>query len=242
MRPLPTNQIDVGTTSRPGSTYRSAGIPSGRDESGLQMRAVMDWDFAATAPAGPLKLKLTHSHSTGALTTGKSSSRSTSQREKFRKSMKLDPIDRSWMALPKNLRLKLAELKANEHKPRIPIMNHYNKRALKKWAPKPKPRPAVDEKKLEKAMIIRNAVNDLHSHQQLNWKTKRMDELGTLGQGNASATSEAQRYNMFNFPTTGNIYKVPYHAAAASTYGQYHDLRAAQRNFHKFKRRPLDWI
>jgi len=183
-------------------------------------------------------------------------------------SRQLDPIDRSWKSFPqywidnagpastrsehagppstrseKSQTSKKEEKKKPLRTPSARAMTPAPQRLSRKQAAAntaqtqpqnefPRPPPTPDAVKL--------ASNELREIWKENYKARTFEQMGEPQHLMGKSTHQ-QRWNLFNFPTNGTHYTIPYHAAAASSMADRHEATAQSGAFRKWKRRPTDW-
>jgi len=143
-----------------------------------------------------------------------------------------DPLERSWMKMPAYLVATRKALQARQ-----PIVPVFARKRNNNPAPKAKKHVKKEEEEENNEHLMRSRVNDLAPPEHF-----RVTQLHSIGDKKMMGpNSEAQRFNLFNFPNTGNIYNVPYHAAAARSAEEHHQSHVDMKRFHKYKRRVTDW-
>lgn len=158
----------------------------------------------------------------------------------------LAPIDRSWARFPQYwIQNKEAafSMTASQHAkpstaPVRPVRVQKPLRASKSLAtiPAPARAPALHGEPI----AVTLACNALHDPKKLSYKPRTFEQLGEPEHLQGHSTHQ-QRWNLFNFPTQGTHFKIPYHAAAARSMSDTHEAVANTNAFRKWKRRPQDF-
>lgn len=152
-----------------------------------------------------------------------------------------DTLDRSWMKMPAYLVASRKALHATK-KQRAQIRAEKLGKTSKTRKTPTLEDLIVSTKEDDANSPPNMVVNDLNASDYK--KDFQVTSLHSIGQKQLPShlkDTEAQRFNLFNFPNTGNIYNVAYMAAAARSAEEQHEHNVKTKQFHKYKRRVTDW-